>query len=166
MSPLNDMNPQQLKAVLDDTQASLAAALGRIEAFRIREKQILSELSTLRQQVHGGADPTSAPPAPVAVGGARPAPAQPAPAAQPPQTAAAAAAPAAPSEAKLAGVQPAWASPSGQPVYVSNLEGEYPVHILNGSKKASTIADYLLTHQPTIGLVWPRSQHGCLLELW
>ncbi len=141
MSPLNDMNPQQLKAVLEDTQASLAAALGRIEAFRIREKQILAELATLRQQVHGGADPTSAPPAPLAIGGARPAaafPAQPTSASQPPQTPAAAAAPAAPSEAKSAGVQPAWASPSGQPVYVSNLEGEYPVHILNGSKKAST----------------------------
>lgn len=39
---------EQLKALLEDTQASLAAALARIEAFRLREKILAQELAKLR----------------------------------------------------------------------------------------------------------------------
>lgn len=59
-SPLDDLQPSQLKALLEDCQASLAASLARIEAYRIRERHILEELSALRTAVHGGA-PASAP---------------------------------------------------------------------------------------------------------
>jgi hypothetical protein len=40
-----------LQAQVEDARASLAAALARIEGFRIRERQLASELAQLRQQV-------------------------------------------------------------------------------------------------------------------
>lgn len=46
----------QLRALLEDTQASLAAAFARIEGFRIREKHLMSEVSELRQAVHGSSN--------------------------------------------------------------------------------------------------------------
>jgi hypothetical protein len=39
---------EQLKAQLEDTQASLAAAFARIEAFRLREKLLVQEIAKLR----------------------------------------------------------------------------------------------------------------------
>ena len=38
----------QLRAQLEDTQASLAAAFARIEAFRLREKLLVQEIAKLR----------------------------------------------------------------------------------------------------------------------
>lgn len=52
-SHLDDLGLAQVKTICEDTQASLAAALARIEAFRIRERQLIDELSQLRAQVHG-----------------------------------------------------------------------------------------------------------------
>ncbi|GIL71915.1 hypothetical protein Vretimale_619 [Volvox reticuliferus] len=135
---MENLSTSQLKAILEDTQASLAAALGRIEAFRIREKQLMNELSQLRQQVHGSASPeeqqTATP------RGARAAAAMPALApGTAPNTA--------PSQPQFASpdtelhspkapeVLPGWTSPSSQPVYVTNCGGDYPVHIICGSKK-------------------------------
>ncbi|PNW77505.1 hypothetical protein CHLRE_10g439550v5 [Chlamydomonas reinhardtii] len=126
---MDSLDAAQLRAVLDDAQASLAAALGRIEAFRIREKQVMNELSQLRAQVHGGA--SAGPPTP----SARQAPlsAQPAGAgqskhAEEKQSTQQEAAP-------PKGAQPAWTSPGAQPVYVTNIGGDYPIHIISGSKK-------------------------------
>lgn len=41
-----------MQTQLEDTQASLAAALARIEAFRIREKQLLAENALLRSELN------------------------------------------------------------------------------------------------------------------
>ncbi|KAG2501203.1 hypothetical protein HYH03_001017 [Edaphochlamys debaryana] len=124
---MDQLSASQLKAMVEDSQASLAAALGRIEAFRIREKQLMNELSQLRQQVHGGPDAAAATPQP---SGPKAAPAQAqAPTAPPP------ASPATSVSAKKPEVQPAWTSPSGQPLYVSNNAADYPIHIIQGSKK-------------------------------
>ncbi|KAG2432902.1 hypothetical protein HXX76_008633 [Chlamydomonas incerta] len=128
---MDSLDTAQLRAILDDTQASLAAALGRIEAFRIREKQIMNELSQLRAQVHGGETPAG-PPTPSAK--QAPPSAQPASAGQSkPVEEKPSAQEAAPP--KKAGAQPAWTSPGGQPVYVTNISGDYPIHIISGSKK-------------------------------
>ncbi|GIL45755.1 hypothetical protein Vafri_2909 [Volvox africanus] len=135
---MENLGTSQLKAILEDTQASLAAALGRIEAFRIREKQLMNELSQLRQQVHGSGSPEEQ--QTVTPRGARAAAAMPAPTPGPTPTLA-------PAQPKLASldtepqmpkapeVLPGWTSPSSQPVYVTNCGGDYPVHIICGSKK-------------------------------
>jgi hypothetical protein len=47
---------QQIKAQLEDTQESLAAAFARIEVFRLREKLLLAELAKVRV----GGQPTAA----------------------------------------------------------------------------------------------------------
>lgn len=56
--------PEQLQALLEDTQESLAAALARIEGFRIREKHLLQEIVQLQQKLHehekSGAKPAAA----------------------------------------------------------------------------------------------------------
>jgi hypothetical protein len=50
------------RATLQDTQAALAAALAKIEALRVRQKQLIDELAGLRKQVHGGGEaPATAP---------------------------------------------------------------------------------------------------------
>eukprot|EP00798_Chlamydomonas_sp_ICE-L_P011721 gene11721-35010_t len=48
-----ELRPEQLRALLDDAQATLAASLGRMEAHRIQNKQLLDEVSQLRNVVHG-----------------------------------------------------------------------------------------------------------------
>ncbi|GFR42419.1 hypothetical protein Agub_g3322 [Astrephomene gubernaculifera] len=131
---MDGMNPSQLKTILEDTQASLAAALGRIEAFRIREKQIMSELTQLRQQVHGAGQSDQQSSAPQPVGGAKPAAIM--PASQPAYPATPSpAVPAQAAQPTKADYQPAWTSPSSQPVYITNCDGDYPIHLINGSKK-------------------------------
>jgi hypothetical protein len=49
LSKPEDSNPDQI----EDLQASLAAALARIEAFRLREKALTDEVSALRSQAYG-----------------------------------------------------------------------------------------------------------------
>ncbi|GLC57679.1 hypothetical protein PLESTB_001252900 [Pleodorina starrii] len=131
---MESLSTSQLKAILEDTQASLAAALGRIEAFRIREKQLVNELAQLRQQVHGGTSPEEQPAATTTSNprGPKPAAAMPAPAPASPPPPKPVAEPPPP---KASVVAPAWTSPSSQPVYVTNCGGDYPIHIINGSKK-------------------------------
>lgn len=128
----------QLKASLEDAQASLAAALGRIEAFRIRERQLMAEVSELRKQVHG---PDHQGGSAASVSAGHPAPGGPTPS---PGTAAATAAVAqlrfVPSSTGLARslAKPQaedWTSPSTRPVYVTECQGEYPVNFVTGSKK-------------------------------
>ncbi len=46
---------QQLQALLEDTQASLAASFARIEAYRLQNRQLRDELAALRSAVHGAA---------------------------------------------------------------------------------------------------------------
>ncbi|GAX72932.1 hypothetical protein CEUSTIGMA_g387.t1 [Chlamydomonas eustigma] len=50
-----DLSHAQLRVLLDDTQASLAASFARIEAYRLQNKQLRDELASLRNQVHGDA---------------------------------------------------------------------------------------------------------------
>jgi hypothetical protein len=47
------LSPSQLQALLEDTQASLAASFARIEAYRLQNKQLRDEVASLRNQVHG-----------------------------------------------------------------------------------------------------------------
>lgn len=110
-----DLSIEQLRNLLDDTQAALAAAFARIEGFRLREKSLMAELSTLRQHVHGGSSD----------GG-------PGPGLSLPERESAGHAP------LLHMVEEAevvWTSPSLSPVYVTNCEASYPVHIMSGGRK-------------------------------
>ncbi|MEW5302662.1 MAG: hypothetical protein WDW36_005424 [Sanguina aurantia] len=111
-----DLSVEQLRNLLDDTQAALAAAFARIEGFRLREKSLMAELSTLRQQVHGGSsdvDPSAGLHLPEGSTD---------PGAQTPLH-------------MVAEASVEWTSPSLSPVYVTNCEASYPVHIMSAGRK-------------------------------
>lgn len=115
-----DLSVEQLRNLLDDTQAALAAAFARIEGFRLREKSLMAELSTLRQQVHGGSSdggPSAGLHLPEGSTD---------PAAQTPLH-----------MVEEASVE--WTSPSLSPVYVTNCEASYPVHIMSAGRKVSGV---------------------------
>lgn len=142
---------EQLKAQLDDTQASLAAALARIEGMRIKEKQLVAELSALRKQVHG----QNAGSSPAAEGkGPRSYPVQ-SGSNDPSRNG---------SSAALANLGSAEPSSSRSPAstwegdakkYVSNCDGEHPVCIVNGSKKVSSGDCILMLQLSALPLVNP-----------
>ena len=52
------LSPAQLQDLLHDTQESLAASFARIEAYRLQNRQLRSELAQLRAQVHGSDERT------------------------------------------------------------------------------------------------------------
>lgn len=120
------LTEEQLKAQLDDTQASLAAALARIEAMRLKERQLVAELSALRKQVHGSAVNAS-----LESKGARAAPMQ--SGSKDPSRAGSSVALAAMEEGDPSRSAGIWEGDAKK--YLSNCDGEYPVHIVNGSKK-------------------------------
>lgn len=49
---LDSLTADQLRALLQDTQSSLAAAFARMEAYRLQNRALRDELSSLRNQVH------------------------------------------------------------------------------------------------------------------
>ncbi len=113
----DELTPDQLRILLDDTQASLAASFARIEAYRIQNRQLLDEVSQLRSHVHGGREPQAA--------GSHSEPGV----------------HRVPSEAcsinfpQQKNAAPVWTSLNSRPVLISDLEGEHPVQIINGGKK-------------------------------
>jgi hypothetical protein len=59
---LDNLTPQQLCCLLEDTQSSLSTALARVEAYRLQNSKLKNEVAQLRQQVHrpvAGAQPGS-----------------------------------------------------------------------------------------------------------
>ena len=52
------LSPTQLQDLLHDTQESLAASFERIEAYRLQNRQLRTELAQLRAQVHGSEEQT------------------------------------------------------------------------------------------------------------
>lgn len=141
---MQELSPEQLKVMLEDTQASMAAALARIEGFRLREKSLMNELSQLRQQVHGGTPGPSSggaasPEGEAASGAAAASDYATAGAGPGPEASASRGADGGGAEgaaaAPEAGRAEPWTSPTAAPVYVSRLDGEYPVHVLAGGRK-------------------------------
>jgi hypothetical protein len=100
---------------LEDTQASLAAALARVEAFRLKEKLLVQELAKLRVQgAHGSPQDSPkgkhhASPATSSAGGKE-------------------------QQADKA------AEPAGPPIpcYITEMEGHLPVLLVSGSRKVCT----------------------------
>lgn len=118
---LEELTKEQLIALLEDTQDSLAAALARLESMRLQNRQLKGELSQLRQQVHGHSQPaaTGAPKGSFDVSSR-------------------AASIVFPQEQNVAG--PDWTTcRQGLPCYVSTLEGEAACEVLGetGRTKAS-----------------------------
>lgn len=110
-----DLSVPQLSALLEDTQASLAAAFARVETYRLQNRQLRDELSRLRgQALSGGGDASSEGP-----NGKR----------MPASGVCSVSFP----QASTSGV--GFNSVRNGAVYVSQLSGQYPVAILNGGKK-------------------------------
>uniref|UniRef100_A0A7S0YI88 Oxidation resistance protein 1 n=1 Tax=Polytomella parva TaxID=51329 RepID=A0A7S0YI88_9CHLO len=101
-----------VSSTLEDTQASLATALARIEVFRIREKQLVADLASLRRKVHELSKYKSSIEEESSAG-----------------------------EYNVPEIPPAkvesdWTSISSQPVYVTNIpNGDVPINIVTGLKK-------------------------------
>ena len=132
-SPLDDLSPQQLKTLLEDTQGSLAASLARIEAFRLRERLLTHELAQLRQQVHGQASSKPGSRRHSASGGGGELPQQQELASQ---STCSITIPPAPPSFPFTGLK------SSSPLYVTSLEGgEHAVAIVQGGKRVGVGVD-------------------------
>lgn len=139
---------ENVKAQLEDTQESLAAAFARIEVFRQREKLLLAEVSKLRtaqataaaaaaaagdaeQQQADGTPSTAA----AAAGSSTPATTPPPGDAQPP--------PAQPQQQQQQQAD-AYEGPE-LPCYVTEVEGHLPVMLVSGSNGRKTPGSIVIT---------------------
>eukprot|EP00798_Chlamydomonas_sp_ICE-L_P008075 gene8075-1317_t len=127
---LDDLQPWQLRIMLDETQASLAASLARIESFKVENRLLANEGSNLRSSVLDCIHSSDRPSEGAREGGEK----------------ASGSGATAPGDADPAGAdtgepeppaEPLWRSVTAAPVQISELEGQHPIEIVNGGKKVS-----------------------------
>lgn len=124
--PVSHHDYEQLKAVLEDTQSSLAAAFARVEAYRIRERLLTQEITKLRLGDEGQAQATATP-----------------------QAAGSTAEGAAPSSngAADAGAASSGAEASTSeitlPAYITPIQDHLPVILVSGGRKVGTFVRHI-----------------------